>query len=157
MLYSLTAIDKVEEKLTIGQRWEKLLKDTQAKLEQKHKEAANVALKLPPQQEALLKNLSEFNESVEWTIDHMVWNFTLPTSYEAVSKGDGDMEEVRIRIPIDTRKVHLIGGYKLRQLEDVLEGWMAYIEDRLKTIKEKVGKIILIPSKLFFLITVLNK
>lgn len=134
-----TLIDKIEEKLTIGQRWEKLLKDTQAKLEQKHQEAANVPLKLPPQQEAFLKNLNEFNESVEWTINHMVWNFTLPTSYETISKGD-ENEDIKIRVPIDTRKVHLIGNYKLRQLEDVLEGWMEYMEDRLKAIKEKVRK-----------------
>lgn len=95
--------------------------------------------KLPPHQEALFKQLKDFEHEVEWTMSHLVWAFNLPTSYTAPGQEDVEFEDSKLRIPIDSTKIELITQYTQEQLEDVVDGWMRYIEKRIKALKEKVN------------------
>uniref|UniRef100_A0A1A9ZFQ5 Dynein heavy chain tail domain-containing protein n=1 Tax=Glossina pallidipes TaxID=7398 RepID=A0A1A9ZFQ5_GLOPL len=129
--------EKLEIRLTIAERWDKLLRETHAKIEQQRRDSEKVSEKLPPLQEGLNKNLCDFELEVKWTMEHMVWAFNLPTSYVAEGQEDVEYEESKVRIPIDTKRPHMIPTYKLAQLEDVLHGWVLYIEGRLKLLQEK--------------------
>ncbi|XP_058981464.1 dynein axonemal heavy chain 10-like [Musca domestica] len=130
-------VEQPDGKLTIGERWERLLKETHEKIECRRRETENVKEKLPPHQEALFNQLKDFEQEVEWTVNHIVWAFNLPTSYTAPGQEDVEFEETKVRIPIDPKRINLIPTYTQDQLEDVVEGWMRYIEKRIKALKEK--------------------
>ncbi|KAL9898283.1 uncharacterized protein ACN427_006481 [Glossina fuscipes fuscipes] len=129
--------EKLEVRLTIAERWDKLLRETHEKIQQQRRDSEKVNEKLPPLQEGLNKNLCDFESEVQWTMEHMVWAFNLPTSYVAEGQEDVEYEESKVRIPIDTKRPHMIPTYKLAQLEDVLRGWVLYIEGRLKLLQER--------------------
>uniref|UniRef100_A0A1A9X2L6 Dynein heavy chain tail domain-containing protein n=1 Tax=Glossina brevipalpis TaxID=37001 RepID=A0A1A9X2L6_9MUSC len=129
--------EKLEVRLTIAERWDKLVRETHEKIEQQRRDSEKVNEKLPPLQEGLNKNLCDFESEVQWTMEHMVWAFNLPTSYVAEGQEEVEYEESKVRIPIDTKRPHMIPTYKLAQLEDVLRGWVLYIEGRLKLLQEK--------------------
>lgn len=133
-------MEQPDGKLTIGERWERLLKETHEKIECRRRETENVKEKLPPHQEALFNQLKDFEQEVEWTVNHIVWAFNLPTSYTAPGQEDVEFEETKVRIPIDPKRINLIPTYTQDQLEDVVEGWMRYIEKRIKALKEKVSR-----------------
>lgn len=98
-----------------------------------------MAVKFPPTQETFLRKLSDFQQEIDWTLNHMVWNFTLPTSYVAPGQDDVEFEESKVRIPIDSRKVNLIATYNQTQLQDVIQGWILYIKQNMKAMKDKVS------------------
>lgn len=137
----IKAVEEPDVKLSIGERWDRLLKETHEKIENRRLETENVKEKLPPHQEALFNQLKDFEQEVEWTVNHIVWAFNLPTSYAAPGQEDVHFEESKIRIPIDPKKLNLIPTYTQEQLEDVVGGWMRYIEKHIKALKEKVCHI----------------
>uniref|UniRef100_A0A1I8PAD1 Dynein-1, subspecies f n=1 Tax=Stomoxys calcitrans TaxID=35570 RepID=A0A1I8PAD1_STOCA len=131
------SVELPDVKLTIGERWDRLLKETHEKIETRRLETENFKEKLPPHQEALFNQLKDFEQEVEWTLNHIEWAFNLPTSYAAPGQEEVHFEESKVRIPIDPKKINLIPTYTQEQLEDVVAGWMRYIEKLIKTLKEK--------------------
>lgn len=94
--------------------------------------------KRPPHQEAFFNQLKDFEQEIEWTMSHVVWSFNLPTSYATPGQEHIEFEESKVRIPIDVRKINLIPTYSQEQLEDVVDGWIRYMEKTIKTLNEKV-------------------
>lgn len=132
--------EQPEVKLTIAERWEKLLKETHDKVKRERIQNENIIEKRPPYQEAFFNQLIDFQKEIEWTKNHIVWAFNLPTSYTAPGQEHIEFEETKVRIPIDVKKINLITTYSQEQLEDVVDGWIKYMEKRMKTLKDKVNR-----------------
>jgi len=64
-------VEKVE-KLTIAQRWEKMLSETKAKVEAEHAAEEATPPRITPIQRRLLKEIEEFQGEITWTINHIV-------------------------------------------------------------------------------------
>ena len=141
---SMLSDEQPEVKLSIAERWEKLLKETHEKVKRHRIENENVVEKRPPHQEAFFNQLMDFQKEIEWTKSHIVWAFNLPTSYTAPGQEDIEFEESKVRIPIDVKKINLIPTYSQELLEDVVDGWIKYIEKRIKTLNDKVNGIFFI-------------
>lgn len=127
------------EKLSIGERWAKLLKETEAKVAQRREEDEMAVEKLPPHQEMLLNELKDFETEVDWVTSHIVWAFNLPTAYNAPGQEHVEYEESKVKVLIDPKKIDNIAVYTQEQLEDVVNGWMYYLRKILKSLKEKVS------------------
>ncbi|KAM7359342.1 dynein heavy chain at 89D isoform 2-T2 [Cochliomyia hominivorax] len=128
---------KPEVVLTTDERWEKLLNETQEKVKLDHREAENVLEKKPPHQNDFFNQLIDFDREIEWTLNHILWTFNLPTSYAAPGQEHIEFEESKVRIQIDTKKINLIPTYSQEQLEDVVNGWIRYMKTKMKTLDEK--------------------
>lgn len=124
------------EKLTIGERWEKLLNETKAKVEAEHAAEEATQPRIMPIQRRLLKEMEEFDSEIVWTINHIVWAFNLPTSYVQPDQEETEFEEAIIRVPLDPKKIDLIPTYTQVQLEDVVDGWIKYLLKTMKTLKD---------------------
>ncbi|XP_064550918.1 dynein axonemal heavy chain 10 [Drosophila montana] len=124
------------EKLTIAARWEKLLNETKAKVEAEHIAEELTPPRIMPIQRRLLKEIEEFDSEIVWTINHIVWAFNLPSSYVLPGQEETEFEEALIRVPVDTRKLELIPTYTQVQLEDVVDGWMKYLNKTMKSLKD---------------------
>ncbi|KAH8417458.1 hypothetical protein KR222_000260 [Zaprionus bogoriensis] len=124
------------EKLTIGERWEKLLSDTKAKVEAEHAAEEATPPRIMPIQRQLIKEMDEFDSEIVWTINHIVWAFNLPTSYVLPDQEETEFEEAVIRVPLDPKRVDLIATYSQQQLEDVVDGWIKYLMRTMKMLKD---------------------
>lgn len=125
-------------KLTISERWDKLLKETTKQAEEYYKRLETVELEKPPMQAQLHKNMEKFIEGIDWTMSHIVWAFNLPTAYFAPGQEDIQFEDAKIRIAIDPKKAKL-EEFSNQQLEDVANGWRTHIRRILKDFKDKVS------------------
>ncbi|CAD7085087.1 unnamed protein product [Hermetia illucens] len=123
-------------KLTISERWDKLLKETTKQAEEYYKRLETVELEKPPMQAQLHKNMEKFIEGIDWTMSHIVWAFNLPTAYFAPGQEDIQFEDAKIRIAIDPKKAKL-EEFSNQQLEDVANGWRTHIRRILKDFKDK--------------------
>ncbi|KAL7729890.1 hypothetical protein ACLKA6_014739 [Drosophila palustris] len=129
-------VEQKVEKLTIGERWEKLLNETKAKVEAEHAAEEATQPRIMPIQRRLLKEMEEFDSEIVWTINHIVWAFNLPTSYVQPDQEETEFEEAIIRVPLDPKKIDLIPTYTQVQLEDVVDGWIKYLLKTMKTLKD---------------------
>ncbi|XP_011184312.3 dynein axonemal heavy chain 10 [Zeugodacus cucurbitae] len=137
---STSSSEQMEEpekpKLTIAERWEQLLRETNEAIERQRLEEESAVEKLPPYQENLLKELNEFEGEVEWTTKHCMRAFDLPTSYAAPGQEDVEFEESKVKIPVDAKKLDLIPTYSLEILEDIVHGWIYFLQGRIKALKD---------------------
>jgi len=129
-------VEQKPEKLTIGERWEKLLNETKAKVAAEHAAEEATQPKIMPIQRRLLKEMEEFDNEIVWTINHIVWAFNLPTSYVQPDQEETEFEEAIIRVPLDPKKIDLIPTYTQVQLEDVVDGWIKYLIKTMKSLKD---------------------
>ncbi|EDV92648.1 GH18884 [Drosophila grimshawi] len=129
-------VEQKPEKLTIAERWEKLLNETKSKVEAEHAAEEATPPRILPIQRAFLKELDELDKEIEWTIDHIVWAFNLPSSYVQPGQEETEFEEALIRVPVDTKKLELVPTYTQQQLEDVVDGWMKYLNKTMKSLKD---------------------
>lgn len=93
---------------------------------------------MPPYRGELFSKVNVYLSEVDWTINHIVRAFNLPTAYNAPGQEDIQFEEGKKKITIDPR-VTDVSGYTLQQLEDVVNGWMYFLNGVLKGLKEMVG------------------
>lgn len=137
-------------KLSIEERWENLLKKTYEIIKQKHWDEENAEEVMPPYRGELYSKVNVYLSEVDWTINHIVRAFNLPTAYNAPGQEDIQFEEGKKKIPIDP-KVTDVSGYTLQQLEDVVNGWMYFLNGVLKGLKEMVSVFDLIIILYIFL------
>lgn len=136
-LYDLIAAVIKPEKLTIAERWEKLLKETKAKVEEEHAMEEATPPRIKPIQRQLYKEMQDFDSEIVWTINHIVWAFNLPTSYVLPGQEATEYEDAIIRVPLDPKRVDLIPTYSQVQLEDVVDGWIKYLLRTMKALKDQ--------------------
>lgn len=129
-------MEQKPEKLTIGERWDKLLNETKAKVAAEHAAEEATQPKIMPIQRRLLKEMEEFDNEIVWTINHIVWAFNLPTSYVLPDQEETEFEEAIIRVPLDPKRLDLIPTYTQVQLEDVVDGWIKYLQKTMKSLKD---------------------
>ncbi|XP_055909296.1 LOW QUALITY PROTEIN: dynein axonemal heavy chain 10 [Eupeodes corollae] len=126
----------VVEKLSISERWENLLAITHTKAFEHHKEKKSAHKRKSLYISNLLNWVHELFSEVNWTIDHIVWSFDLPTAYNAPGQEDIEFEESKKKITVDTQNV-LLSSLTQNQLEDIVHGWMYHVKKQLKELKEK--------------------
>lgn len=97
---------------------------------------------MPPYRGELFSKVNVYLSEVDWTINHIVRAFNLPTAYNAPGQEDIQFEEGKKKIAIDP-KVADVSGYTLQQLEDVVDGWMYFLNGVLKGLRELVGGCII--------------
>ncbi|KAH8358423.1 hypothetical protein KR093_000053 [Drosophila rubida] len=129
-------VEQKPEKLTIAERWEKLLNETKARVAAEHAAEQTTPPRIMPIQRRLLKEMEEFDSEIVWTINHIVWAFNLPTSYVLPDQEETEFEEAIIRVPIDPKRLDLIPTYTQVQLEDVVDGWIKYLLKTMKLLKD---------------------
>lgn len=130
-----------EVALTYEERWEYLLHQTHEKVKRDRKDAENITVKRPIYQNALFNKLLNFENEMEWAKNHVSSAFSLPTSYSAPAQNQIEFEDTKVRIPIDVKKIDLIPTYSQEHLVDVVDGWIKYMETRMKALNEKVSFI----------------
>lgn len=136
-LYDHIAAAAKPEKLTIAERWEKLLNETKAKVEEEHAMEEATPPRIKPIQRQLYREMQEFDSEIVWTINHIVWAFNLPTSYVLPGQEATEFEDAIIRVPLDPKRVDLIPTYSQVQLEDVVDGWIKYLLRTMKALKDQ--------------------
>ncbi|KAH8382819.1 hypothetical protein KR009_005420 [Drosophila setifemur] len=124
------------EKLTIAERWEKMLNETKAKVEAEHAAEEATPPRITPIQRRLLKEIEEFQKEISWTINHIVWAFGLPTSYVLPGQEETEFEDAIIRVPVDPKRLDLVPTYSQQQLEEIVDGWMKYLKKTMKTLSD---------------------
>lgn len=129
-------VQQKTEKLTIAERWENLLNETKAKVVAERMAEEATPPRINPILRRLLKEIEEFDREIVWTINHIVWAFNLPSSYVLPGQEETEFEEALIRVPVDTKKLELVPTYTQGQLEDVVDGWMKYLNKTMKALKD---------------------
>ncbi|SPP80284.1 dynein heavy chain 10, axonemal [Drosophila guanche] len=124
------------EKLTIGQRWEKMLTETKAKVEAEHAAEEATPPRITPIQRRILKEIDDFEAEINWTINHIVWAFSMPSSYILPGQEEVEFEEALIRVPVDPKRLDLVPTYTQEQLEQVVQGWIKYLNKTLKSLMD---------------------
>lgn len=114
------------------------MKKTYEIIKQKHWDEENAHEVMPPYRGEMFSKVNVYLSEVDWTINHIVRAFNLPTAYNAPGQEDVQFEEGKKKIPIDP-KVTDVSGYTLQQLEDVVNGWMYFLNGVLKGLRELVG------------------
>ncbi|XP_055846772.1 dynein axonemal heavy chain 10 isoform X2 [Episyrphus balteatus] len=133
---SLDIIEPPAEKLAISERWEILLATTHKKALEYRKQKNSAFKRKSLYNKNLLKWVNDLSSEVNWTTDHIVWDFNLPTAYNAPGQEDIEFEESKKKIPIDIKST-ILSSFTQSQLEDVAFGWMFHVKKRLKELKEK--------------------
>jgi hypothetical protein len=78
------------------------------------------------------------------TIDHAICTFNLPTEYYAVGQENILDEEEKVKIKVDPTRTS-VESLTLKQLEDIVDGWMRFLTRSFRDENEKV--MIMIVSK----------
>ncbi|KAH8295402.1 hypothetical protein KR018_010894 [Drosophila ironensis] len=124
------------EKLTIAQRWEKMLSETKAKVEAEHAAEEATPPRITPIQKRILKEIEDFQREISWTINHIVWAFSLPSSYILPGQEETEFEDAIIRVPVDPKRLDLVPTYSQQQLEEVVMGWVSYLKKTMKILSD---------------------
>ncbi|KAH8257767.1 hypothetical protein KR038_000855 [Drosophila bunnanda] len=124
------------EKLTIAQRWEKMLSETKAKVEAEHAAEEATPPRITPIQRRILQEMEDFQGEITWTINHIVWAFSLPSSYILPGQEETEFEDAIIRVPVDPKRMDLVITYSQQQLEEVVDGWIKYLKKTMKALTD---------------------
>uniref|UniRef100_A0A336KIK9 CSON011062 protein n=1 Tax=Culicoides sonorensis TaxID=179676 RepID=A0A336KIK9_CULSO len=121
---------------TMSEKWEKLLKLVTEKAETDRNKMMDVEVKKSAIKESFLNNLDKFISCVDWTIDHVVCAFTLPTQYNAPGQEYIKDDEEKVKIKLDPKKVQIDELTQL-QMEEIVMGWVKYLNKVLQANTDK--------------------
>ncbi|XP_055373636.1 dynein axonemal heavy chain 10 [Condylostylus longicornis] len=125
---------RIIPKTTVDERWDKLIEDTHELVERKRYLREHGEIKMQPLQERIYRQLDIMCTETEWTLEHIVWEFTLPTTYSVIKLAvDGTEDEEIIKIDVKKADVY---EYPLDVLENVVKNWMIHIKEIRKKLKD---------------------
>lgn len=113
-----------------------MLSETKAKVEAEHAAEEATPPRVTPIQKRLLKEIEDFQKEITWTINHIVWAFSLPSSYILPDQEETEFEDALIRVPVDPKRLDLVPTYTQQQLEEVVDGWMKYLKRTMKGLSD---------------------
>lgn len=113
-----------------------MLSETKAKVEAEHAAEEATPPRITPIQRRILQEIEDFQSEITWTINHIVWAFSLPSSYILPGQEETEFEDAIIRVPVDPKRMDLVITYSQQQLEEVVDGWIKYLKKTMKTLMD---------------------
>lgn len=80
---------------------------------------------------------NSLRSSLYRTIDHAVFAFNLPTEYNAPGQENITDDDDKLKIKVDPMKMSL-DDLTTKQLEEIVNGWMKFLQKAFRDAKEKV-------------------
>ncbi|KAJ6635869.1 hypothetical protein Bhyg_14455, partial [Pseudolycoriella hygida] len=118
----------------VPQQWLSLLSEKEIKAEESRRKIRCSAVKKAPIRETLDIHLDKFSRCVEGTMDNAEKSFNLPTGYNLPNQDYITNEEDKDKVEIDCTTANP-DDYTSDQIEDVVKGWIWYINKVLRTTK----------------------
>lgn len=128
-------------KETASEKWNNLLEAADAKIEAEREKQKNAPVLQGPMKENLILNLDSFIEIMDWTIEHVHYDFGMPTQYNAPGQEAITVDEDKFKIKVDIRKTTVDELTTLQQ-EEIVEGWSIYIRKMLRESMERVRSLL---------------
>lgn len=125
-----------EPKESPSEKWQNLLVETGAKIETEHDKLRNAPPTRGPMKENFNQNLDRFVEVLDWTIDHVQFDFGMPTQYNAPGQESITVDEDKFKVKVDIHKTTVEELTTLQQ-EEIVEGWSIYIRKVLRESMER--------------------
>ncbi|KAG5670791.1 hypothetical protein PVAND_001030 [Polypedilum vanderplanki] len=117
-------------------KWNQLYTKAELEAQKERAQSQNVPIKKPSTVEILQNNLDKFEQTVEWTIDHVICTFNLPTEYNALGQEHVIDDEDKVKIKVDPLKMSL-DGIEISQLEEIVDGWFKHVSKIIRDACEK--------------------
>lgn len=108
--------------------------DKQIEAEEFRQRSRGIPVKKKPIRETLDLKLEALTRSMDWTIANEETPFMLPTAYNAPNQENVREEDDKLKIHIPPKGGNVAVCTQV-QLEDVVKGWMRYIQRVIKTNK----------------------
>ncbi|XP_052562272.1 dynein axonemal heavy chain 10 isoform X4 [Culex pipiens pallens] len=125
-----------EPKESPSEKWQNLLVETGVKIETEHDKLRNAPPMRGPMKENFDQNLDRFVEVLDWTIDHVQFDFGMPTQYNAPGQESITVDEDKFKVKVDIHKTTVEELTTLQQ-EEIVEGWSIYIRKVLRESMER--------------------
>ncbi|XP_062558011.1 dynein axonemal heavy chain 10 isoform X2 [Armigeres subalbatus] len=123
-------------KETASEKWNHLLEAADAKIEAEKERLRNAPVKQGPIKSNLNLNLDQFIGVMDWTIEHIHYDFAMPTQYNAPGQESITTDEDKFKIKVDIGKTAVSELTTLQQ-EEIVEGWSIYIRKVLRESMER--------------------
>lgn len=111
-----------------------MLSDKQIEAEEHRQRSRGIPTQKKPIRETLDIKLEQLTQSMDWTIANEVTPFMLPTAYNAPNQENIREEDDKLKIHIPPKGGNVAACTQL-QLEEVVQGWMRYIQRVIKANK----------------------
>nr|XP_029723836.1 uncharacterized protein LOC115264308 [Aedes albopictus] len=131
---TLVSEDTVKE--TPSEKWNNLLEIADAKIEARKEKLRNAPVKQGPIKTNLNLNVDQFIGVMDWTMEHIHYDFAMPTQYNAPGQESITVDEDKFKIKVDISKTAVPELTTLQQ-EEIVEGWSIYIRKVLRETMER--------------------
>ncbi|XP_055618804.1 dynein axonemal heavy chain 10 isoform X2 [Toxorhynchites rutilus septentrionalis] len=123
-------------KETLSDKWNNLLQEAGVKIDAEQDKQGVAPAKAGPMKENLNQSLVRFIDVLDWTIEHVRYDFGMPTQYNAPGQEYITADEDKFKIKVDIKKT-TVEDLTTQQQEEIVEGWSIYIRKVLRESMER--------------------